>query len=148
MGFFDSYKRLPRRTRIILGVCGIAIGLAGPYLLPFAPLIKRPEENKDAIKKTASSWRHSQSGHWRSTVGETDLLFVLLQTVNNSRQLHNCNLMCNRFCVFYFECTVKQSDSGEAQWKSTPDLIDSSLIPVDCRADLMYGCPVSSIPIR
>jgi len=55
MGFLDSYKRLPRRTRIILGVLGITIGLAGPYLLPFAPLIEKPEENKDAIPKSASS---------------------------------------------------------------------------------------------
>lgn len=55
MGFFDSYKRLPRRTRIILGVVGIIIGLAGPYFLPIAPLKEKTEENKDAIPKSAST---------------------------------------------------------------------------------------------
>ena len=44
MGFIASYKRLPRRSRIILGLVGIAVGLAGPYLVPSFPAAEKPEE--------------------------------------------------------------------------------------------------------
>ena len=44
MGFIASYKRLPQRSRIILGLVGIAVGLAGPYLVPSFPAAEKPEE--------------------------------------------------------------------------------------------------------
>lgn len=44
MGFFASYQRLSRKARIILGLVGVAIGLAGPYILPLLPAADKPEE--------------------------------------------------------------------------------------------------------
>ena len=32
MGFFQSYLALPRRTRVLIGVGGMCIALAGSYL--------------------------------------------------------------------------------------------------------------------
>ena len=59
MGFLESYKRLPRRTRITLGVVGIIIGLAGPYLLPFTPVAEKTGKDKDAMSsKSSTPWRH------------------------------------------------------------------------------------------
>lgn len=55
MGFLESYKRLPRRTRITLGVVGIIIGLAGPYLLPFTPVAEKTGKDKDAMSSKSST---------------------------------------------------------------------------------------------
>ena len=55
MGFLESYKRLPRRTRITLGVVGIIIGLAGPYLLPFTPVAEKTGKDKDAMSLKSST---------------------------------------------------------------------------------------------
>lgn len=56
MGFLESYKRLPRKTRLLLGIFGIIVGLAGPYLIPLAPLIEKPEDNvnKEVVSKSST----------------------------------------------------------------------------------------------
>jgi len=53
MGFFASYKRLSRRARIILGLIGVAIGLAGPYIVPLLPTADRAEEKLHLKEETA-----------------------------------------------------------------------------------------------
>lgn len=59
MGFIASYKRLSRRSRLILGLVGIAIGLAGPYLVPSFPEPEKPEENiplSEEVQKARPWW--------------------------------------------------------------------------------------------
>ena len=53
MGFFASYKRLSRRARIILGLVGVATGLAGPYIVPLLPTADEPEEKQRLNEETA-----------------------------------------------------------------------------------------------
>lgn len=69
MSFLESYKRLPRKTRLLLGIFGIIVGLAGPYLIPLAPLIERPEDNKEVVSKS-STWRHIYTLEWKISVLE------------------------------------------------------------------------------
>lgn len=47
MGFFASYRRLSRRARIILGLVGVAMGLAGPYVVPSFPVTEKSGEKPD-----------------------------------------------------------------------------------------------------
>ena len=53
MGFFASYKRLSRKARIILGLVGVSIGLAGPYIVPLLPAADKPEEKLPLNEETA-----------------------------------------------------------------------------------------------
>lgn len=58
MGFIASYKRLSRRSRLILGLVGIAIGLAGPYLVPSFPEPEKPEENIESTSMMIQDLNH------------------------------------------------------------------------------------------
>lgn len=61
MGFFASYKRLSRKARIVLGLVGVVIGLAGPYIVPLLAAADKAEEKlrlneETAVRETAPSW--------------------------------------------------------------------------------------------
>ena len=61
MGFFASYKRLSRKARIILGLVGVVIGLAGPYIVPLLPAVDKPDgklplNEETAARETALPW--------------------------------------------------------------------------------------------
>lgn len=58
MGFLASYKRLSRRQRIILGLVGIAIGLAGPYVMPSFTEAEKPGENKPLNEESVREIGH------------------------------------------------------------------------------------------
>lgn len=47
MGFLQSYLRLPRYQRIVLGLTGIALGWYGPKLMGFFFLSDDSSEDKD-----------------------------------------------------------------------------------------------------
>jgi len=60
MGFFASYKRLSRKARIVLGLVGVVIGLAGPYIVPLLAAADKAEEKlrlneETAVRETAPS---------------------------------------------------------------------------------------------
>lgn len=55
MGFFASYNRLSRKARIILGLVGVAIGLAGPYIVPLLSAAEKSEEKLPLNEEAAAS---------------------------------------------------------------------------------------------
>ncbi len=48
MGFLESYRRLPKYQRILLGVAGIALGWYGPNLMTYLFLRHVPVEESVA----------------------------------------------------------------------------------------------------
>lgn len=48
MGFWQSYKSLPKRQRLLLGIIGISIGVAGPYVT--TRILGLPEDVVDESK--------------------------------------------------------------------------------------------------
>lgn len=51
MGFYGSYLRLSRRQKVIIGVAGICIGLAGPYMTSFMNDAFQQEMDRNKIMK-------------------------------------------------------------------------------------------------
>lgn len=53
MGFLQSYFRLPRYQRVVLGLAGVALGLYGPTLMSYVFLEGAAEQQKTDVNKSA-----------------------------------------------------------------------------------------------
>lgn len=55
MGFLQSYLRLPKYQRILLGVSGIALGWYGPSLMSYLFLSHEDSHSKSSPKSVTPS---------------------------------------------------------------------------------------------
>lgn len=55
MGFVQSYLRLPRYQRVVLGVVGLSLGWYGPSLMTHFFLSDSPEDNLKSDKNYPTS---------------------------------------------------------------------------------------------
>lgn len=72
---WESYKALPKNTRILLGLAGLAVGLAGPSMMEYLNLqepkegglrIVRKSRFEEDQKKAAAAGTSSESASSRS----------------------------------------------------------------------------------
>ena len=101
MGFLDSYRRLSRRQRVFLGICGVLIGWYGPSWMTYVFLGSGSEkENTPSVRQqrgqqsstAQDSYPRGPPQHWCALVwhGQTD--YNMFSSV--SLYLVACCLVC------------------------------------------------------